>query len=220
MLKLSRIIVIISIFLLVSVFSFATLRPIQVLPRISVGPGFSLTNQDGERLTNEDVRGQFVLYNFVYTSCDAPCSQMNATMQQLQQRLDTLDTGDIPVRLITISIDPAQDTPEQLRAYAEELGADTEQWEFLTGDPDQLKNIIGGAFSTYYEQQPDGSFNFDPAFILTDGWGILRAEYRTATPDLDRIERDIRLIAQEARNSKGASRYAYEAAHLFLCYPR
>ena len=69
-------------------------------------------------------------------------------------------------------------------------------------------------------QQEDGTFKFDPAFILVDGWGIMRAEYRTAAPEVDLIMRDIDLVTTEARNSTGAARYAYEAAHLFVCYPR
>jgi protein SCO1/2 len=56
--------------------------------------------------------------------------------------------------------------------------------------------------------------------MLVDGSGIIRAEYRTATPDMAIIERDINLLLEEAENIDGPSRYAYEAAHLFLCYPR
>lgn len=220
MISFPRYLLIFPVLLLVSVFSFATLRPIQVLPRIAVGPGYAFTNQDGERVTNEDLRGSFVLYNFTYTRCADPCPQTGATMRALQQRLQTVDTGGIPVRLVTISFDPGHDTPQQLQAYAQEWGADGEQWQVVTGDPFLLKQVIGNGFRTYYQQQEDGSFEFDPAFVLTDGWGILRAEYRTATPDPETVARDVRLIAQEARNSQGAARYAYEAAHLFLCYPR
>ncbi|MCS7040866.1 MAG: hypothetical protein NZP34_14765, partial [Caldilineales bacterium] len=60
----------------------------------------------------------------------------------------------------------------------------------------------------------------DPVYILVDGWGIIRREYRyrTLTPDVDRIVRHIGVLAEEVRNSRGAARLAYEAAHLFLCY--
>ena len=68
-----------------------------------------------------------------------------------------------------------------------------------------------------------------PAFV---GWGIIRAEYRqyesterlslsegTTDIDPDVILRDIGLIVEEVRNSKGVASAAYEAAHLFACYP-
>jgi protein SCO1/2 len=57
-------------------------------------------------------------------------------------------------------------------------------------------------------------------FVLVDGAGIIRARYRTATPALEMLQRDIELLATEAYNSQGVLRYAYEAAHLFLCYPQ
>ena len=60
----------------------------------------------------------------------------------------------------------------------------------------------------------------DPVFALVDGWGVLRAVYRTATPDVEILKRDLRLVVQEVQNSTGVNRYAYEAAHLFLCYPK
>ena len=56
----------------------------------------------------------------------------------------------------------------------------------------QLKNVIGGGFGAYYDQAEDGSFVFDPQFVLVDGWGIRRAAYRTANPDPALIERDLR----------------------------
>ena len=70
----------------------------------------------------------------------------------------------------------------------------------------------------YYGPSDDGGFDYDPAMMLVDGWGILRAEYRTPTPKLETVVRDVRLLIDEAENSEGVARYAYEAAHLFLCY--
>lgn len=206
--------------LLVGVFAFVTLRPIQVLPRITLAPGFSLLDQSGTQLTNEDLRGHLVLYNFSYTNCAAPCQTTSETMQALQTRLDELDAGGIPVRLVTISVDPERDTPEVLHAHAAALGADPAVWSFATGPAERLKWIIGAGFGVYYAPRDDGSIALDPAFMLVDGAGILRATYRTATPDVERILRDLGLIVEEVQNSEGAARYAYEAAHLFLCYPR
>lgn len=200
--------------------AFAIFQPIQVLPRISLAPGFAFTDQDGNRLTSEDLRGSLVLYNFTYTRCADPCPETSTAFGQLQAALAEVDTGDIPLEFVTISFDPEHDTPAVLRAYADELGADTSTWHFVTGEPSQLKTVIGGGFSTFYEERADGSFEFTPGFALVDGWGILRATYRTATPDPERFRRDLGLIIQEVRNSEGVNRYAYEAAHLFMCYPK
>jgi protein SCO1/2 len=202
-------------------FWFIGFQPIQVLPKISLGPGYILTDQNGEMFTHEDMRGSIVLYNFTYSGCEAPdCLETSSVMQEVQARLDEVDTGGIPVHMVTISFDPERDTPEALQAYAQELGADTDTWSFLTGSPERLKWAIGGGFSVYFNKKEDGAFTFDPAFMLVDGVGILRSEYRTDRPDVDTILRDIRLVAEEVANRQGVGNLAYDAAHLFLCYPR
>ena len=201
--------------------AFVTFQPIQVLPRVQLAPGFSLIDQDGNQLTNEDLRGHFVVYNFTYSGCRAPdCPQNDLILREVQQRLGELDSVETPISLVTISFDPEHDTPEVLQAYAQSLDADTEQWHFVTGDPTMLKAIIGGGFEVYYNQEEDGSWTFSPTMVLVDGWGIVRAIYhtRTVTPDPDRILRHFEVLEEEVRNSKGVARIGYEAAHLFLCY--
>lgn len=207
--------------LVVGAIAFKIFQPVQVVPRIRIAPGFSLTNQENERLTNEDLRGNFILYNFIYTGCPEPCNNLNQTMQEIQARLSEVELGNIPVQFVTISFDPENDSPKVLAAYAGNQKADPSQWNFATtDDPVLLKTIIGGGFEAYYNQKEDGSFTFDPKFVLVDGWGIIRGEYRyrTNTPDADRILRHIGVLAEEVRNSEGAATLAYEAAHYFLCY--
>lgn len=203
-----------------SVLAFSIFRPIQVLPRIRLSPGFSLTDQDGQRLTNEDLRGKIVLYSFGCAHCGPPGPQSTQTMREVQDRLDEVDFGEIPFKMVTISFDPEHDTPDVLRAYAEEAGADPDLWCFVTGDPTRLKHILGGGFEVYYEPNEDGSFAFDQVFVLVDGWGIIRGDYRylTVAADTDRILRHIGVLVEEVQQSEGSARLAYEAAHFFLCY--
>lgn len=207
--------------IMVSAFAFKVFQPIQVLPRMQLSPAFDLTDQDNERLTSEDLRGQFVLYSFTYTNCAVPCYNINETMQEVQSRLNEVQLDGIDVSFVTISIDPERDTPEVLNSYAKSIGADTNKWKFATTtNKALLKTIIGSGFETYYEDKGNGEFSLDPAFVLVDGWGIVRAEYRyqTEVSNADRILRHLGVLADEVRNSKGSAKLAYEAAHLFLCY--
>jgi protein SCO1/2 len=203
-----------------SVLAFSIFRPIQVLPRIRLSPGFSLTDQDGQRLTNEDLRGKIVLYSFGCAHCGPPGPQSIQMMREVQDRLDEVDFGEIPFKMVTISFDPEHDTPDVLRAYAEEAGADPDLWRFVTGDPTRLKYILGSGFEVYYKPNEDGSFTFDQVFVLVDGWGIIRGDYRyqTVATDTDRILRHIGVLVEEVQQSQGSARLAYEAAHFFLCY--
>lgn len=206
--------------LVAGLLAFVILRPIQVLPRIAVAPGFVVLDQDGHPLTSEDLRGAITLYSFSYSACRPPCPDTTAVMQAVVRQLPRVDTQGVPVRLVTLSVDPARDTAEALRAFGAWYGADFKQWRFATAEAGRLKHLVGGGFGLYYQARPDGTLALDPAFMLVDGNGLLRAEYRTASPNLDLILRDIRLLAKEAVNSAGPGRLAYEAAHLFVCYPR
>lgn len=204
--------------------AFATFKPILVLPRMALAPGFLLTDQAGARLTNEDLRGRLVLYNFTYTNCVAPCPETGAVMAAVQALLPTLATQGLPVALVTLSFDPDRDNAAQLARYANHFGADPAVWRLATGEAMPLKYIIGGGFGVYYQAntapEAKGDFTFEPTFVLVDGAGIVRAKYRTATPDLAILQRDIELVAKEAAASTGAGRLVYEAAHLFVCYPK
>lgn len=207
--------------LVLAALAFKIFQPVQVVPRIRLAPGFSLTDQNGQRLTNEDLRGSFVLYNFIYTRCLEPCGGLNQTMQEIQARLDEVELGEIDMQFVSISFDPEHDTPAVMRAYADSLGADEAHWKFVTATEETLlKTIIGSGFEAYYNQNDDGSFSFDPKFVLVDGWGVIRGEYRyqTQVPDTDRILRHIGVLAEEVINSQGTASLAYEAAHYFLCY--
>lgn len=201
---------------IVAILLFVTVRPVLVLPRIRLAPGYMLVNQDGERVSHETLRGHIVLYNMVFTDCGEVCDESWALMADLQRELATLNS-EIPIDLVTISVDPA-DTPERLRAYADAKGVDTNRWHLLTGDPEQIKYVVGAGFYTYYTVEAD-SVKLEPSLMVVDGVGILRAEYRRGIPSVSIALRDIDLLLTEARNSTGITKYAYEAAHLFLCYP-
>jgi len=205
----------------VSAFAFKIFQPIKVLPRMQLAPAFNLIKQDGTSFTSEDLRGKFVIYNFIYTNCPSPCYNLDKTMQEIQSRLGEVELDGIEVAFVTISFDPDRDTADALNVHAESLQANTDKWSFATTtNKSLLKTIIGSGFETYYEDKADGTFAFDPSFVLVDGWGIVRAEYRyhTEVSDADRIIRHLGVLADEVRNSSGTAKLAYEAAHLFLCY--
>jgi len=202
---------------IVAVVLFAVLRPIKVLPRIRLAPGYALVDQNGARVSSEEMRGQITLYGFTSTGCGPLCAESEDLMAEIAQQLESRDDH-IPVELVMIALDEENDTPEALRAYAASKGMEPAR-RLLTGDARQVKLVVGGGFSTFYEKDSSGQIQMDPALMLTDGVGILRAEYRGRLPSPAQILSAIDLLTEEAHNSTGLNRYAYEAAHLFLCYP-
>lgn len=136
---------------IVVVFLFVAARPVLVLPRISLAPAFVFTDQDNQRLSHGDLRGHIVLYNFTYTHCAAPCSQIDQRLHSVQEQIGQQGLG-VPVELVTISFDPERDSGDRLRAYARQIEADLDNWHFVSGDPTQLKDVVGGGFNTKFIQ--------------------------------------------------------------------
>lgn len=229
------------VLLVTAIMSFTIFRPIQVLPRVALGPGFGLVDTSGAKITNETMRGKIVLYSFTYTHCTKACPQLMEKMREVRERMAEVDLGDVEFELVTITIDPERDTSAILTEYAAGYGAESTAgmppWYFVTGtDPKLVKIMVSSGFELFHEKTAatgdNYNYKFVPMAVLIDGWGIIRAEYRQyedterlsfseGTTDIDPniILRDIGLVAQEARNSRGVAKSAYEAAHLFACYP-
>lgn len=202
----------------VAVMAFVVFQPVKVLPRMQLAPGFALTDQDGQALTSEDLRGNITLYSFTYSHCPADCPPATARLRELQQQLGQRPSGGVPVKLVTVTVDAERDTPSVLRDFGAQLGADFDGWAFATGDETRLRRVVANGFGLFFARRPDGSFELDQRMYLVDSLGLIRAEYSFFVPTLERLLRDIRLLTEEAVNSQGMARYVYEAAHLFACY--
>jgi protein SCO1/2 len=109
-------------------------------------PRVSLRSQDGATLAFTDAidDGRPVLLNFIYTSCTAICPPMTRIFAEVQERLGADRSR---VRIVSVSIDPEQDTPKRLKDYARQFGAG-EQWLFLTGSS-AASTTVQKAFNSY-----------------------------------------------------------------------
>lgn len=90
-------------------------------PRLAVireAPGFTLVTQDGGTLRLADLRGTVVVVSFVFTTCNGTCPATTHRLSQIQEELKRrrLFRGG-RVRILSITLDPARDTPEVLRNY-------------------------------------------------------------------------------------------------------
>jgi len=197
--------------------AFALWRPVQVVPLLHPAPLLTFRDANGFPVTSAGLDGTIVLLQFSALRCAAPCPDGHAALQAIQRRFDA-SPPPVPVRLVTVVLD-AGATSAALRARETAMGAAPRWWRAAAGDARALKNAIGAGFGVYYTADAAGRVAFEPATILVDGRGIVRAEYRTASPDVRRLARDLDLVVREAA-SRGPVRAAYAAAHLFLCYPR
>jgi protein SCO1/2 len=191
-----------------AIVGFAVFRPITVLPRSTIAPGFAFTDANGRPVTSESLRGRMVLYSFADADCIGACAAQQAAVRETYARL-AAQPAEPPIAFVTVRVDGA--TAAAPPAPPAQPGR---EWHVLSGDAAALKRTAGAGFGVFYDDA-----TLEPALILVDGWGIRRAEYRMPQPSPDVLTRDLTLLLDEARNSTGMARYAYEAAHLFLCYP-
>ena len=204
----------------VAVLAFAIVQPIKVLPRIRVAPGYALTDQSGASFNSETVRGTVTLYSFAPLECGEACEQMAETMREVQRRLPAeVDLGEAEYSLVTIALADAP-SPEALTAAAGSAGADGPEWRWIGGEWDRVRTVVGTGFRRYFERIESGEVVFDPGFVLVDGDGVIRGEYKyqTLASDADKLVRQFAILGDEIRLSHGVAGLAYEAAHLFSCY--
>ena len=110
-----------------------------------VVPDSTFVDQDGKKRAFKSFRGSTVVLTFIYTRCPLPtfCPMMDRHFVAIQERMHD-DPLLKKVHLVTISFDPAYDTPAVLKKHARELNADLNRWTFLTGEPEAIEKF-GGA---------------------------------------------------------------------------
>lgn len=138
---------------------------------------FSLTDRTGRTVTRADLAGKFLVVDFLFTSCSLTCPAVNRQMTEIQR----LTAGQPDVRLISLTVDPRDDTAPVLAKYGEQFGADTNRWLLLTGDRDELYRLIGGSFLSQDVGDPfsymPGNFVHTERIAVVDTRGRVRAYF-------------------------------------------
>jgi protein SCO1/2 len=113
----------------------------------------NLLDADGRRvrLLSDVVGDKIVVVSFIYTTCTDVCPMVSHTLSQLQEQLGSLLESE--VRLVSLTVDPARDTPATLKAYSARYGA-RPGWKWLTGAaPDVTQALKGfGVYSADFDQ--------------------------------------------------------------------
>lgn len=119
-----------------------------------VGGPFSLVNQDGKRVTEKDFLGKYMLVFFGYTFCPDVCP---TELQVMTAALDQMGPQADRIQPVFVSIDPARDTPDVLKAYVGNFGP---RLVGLTGTPEEVANIAK-AYRVYYAKAGNSNSTTD-----------------------------------------------------------
>lgn len=155
-------------------------RASEALPVIGPVADFSLTNQNGQPVTLEDLKGHVWLADIIFTRCAGPCPEMTRKMKDLQEALPASSSA----RLVTLTTDADYDTPEVLARYADRYDADDQRWIFLTGDKVAIANLaIDSLKLTAVKKPPEQRttpndlFVHSTIFVVVDKQGRLRGAF-------------------------------------------
>jgi protein SCO1 len=150
---------------------------------------FQLTSQTGRPFDSKSLEGHVWVADFFFTSCPGPCPMMSQKLGEIQRQ-----TADLPdVKIVSFTVDPSNDTPAALTAYAKRFKADSVRWYFLTGDLAALNDIGRNGFKL---NSVDGSTVHSTRFALVDKRMQVRGYYSTDEDGfMPKLIRDIRNLA-------------------------
>jgi protein SCO1/2 len=145
-------------------------------------PEFSLTDQTGASFSSSALTGRVALLDFVYTHCTDACPLLSATFAQAQRKLADEKLLGSKVMLVSLSVDPEHDTPSVLAEYGRQFKADPAGWKLLTGDWEQVYDVVTGfKIATRPPRPPAGApapggteLSHTTRIVLLDGQGQVR----------------------------------------------
>jgi len=154
---------------------------------------FSLTNQNGETITQETYKDKIYVADFFFTTCQTICPIMTDHMSLIQKEI----INDDDVMLLSHSVTPKIDSVAQLKKYAKEKGVIDRKWNLVTGDKKQIYEL---ARKSYLAVKTDGNGDaYDMIhtenFMLIDKNRQIRGFYDGTKPeDIDQLLQDIETL--------------------------
>ena len=136
-------------------------------------PDVTVQDQNGKSLNfyTDLVKGKVVAINFIFTTCTTICPPLTATFRRVQQQLAAENSS---VQLISVSVDPAIDTPERLRDFAGKFKAEP-GWAFVTGNTSDINSLLqqlGVAVTNKNDHTPMVLIGNDEAGYWTRAYGL------------------------------------------------
>ena len=150
---------------------------------------FELIERSGKKVTKADLLGKPWVACFIFTNCVGPCRIISKRMNELQTWVKESD-----VLLVSISVDPKNDTPERLRGYADNMAADEHRWLFLTGDKDVIYRLARDDFETSVGELAGEPFHTNNLYHINEE-GCIIGKYNAL------IEEEMNALKQKLRDS-------------------
>lgn len=171
--------------------TFAACRHHSDLPKMFPVPNASLVSEAGKPVQLASMNGYVTVYDFIFTNCAASCPVMTRSMQLVTKKIDPA----LPVRFVSISVDPARDTPAVLQEYARRVRNNDTRWTFLTGDPQTVTRLSIDGFKL---AATTDTLLHSAKFAIADKTGTIREYYSGIDDDsVEHVVDSVRDLAKE-----------------------
>lgn len=142
-------------------------------------PYFEFINQEGNKITRDDLLGHVYITDFFFATCPTICPKMTTNMSYLQEKFK--DNKNL--RFLSITVNPEHDSVSVLKEYAKKVHADTRNWDFVTGNKDSIYDIAFNGFfvSTQRDSIAPGGFLHSGMLILVDKNAHIRGYFDGTT---------------------------------------
>lgn len=157
---------------------------------------FSLTNQEGETFSHNDLKGKVYVADFFFTSCPSICPKMTKNLQRVAKEMKAEED----FKIISFTVDPGNDTVEKLKEYATEHKIEAKQWNLLTGDKETIYElgVYGYLLSAQEDALAPGGFLHSGQFVLVDKEKRIRGVYEGTNPkEMDKLIEDAKILMDE-----------------------
>ena len=167
------------------------------LPKLGEVPSFTLTDQGGASFSKAALLGTPWVANTFFTSCRSICPNLMSKVSDLHSRTASFEP---PVRFISITVDPDNDTPKALAEYRRTVGA-SPRWTFLTGEFGAIRHLVVEGFHTAMGQRKpnepaEQDISHSGKLFLVDAAGHIRGYFRADDAGVDAAIKALKVLTQ------------------------
>lgn len=169
---------------------------IQYVKKFHTIAPFSMTNQNGETITEGDYENNIYVADFFFTTCPSICPIMTKNMAALQESLSEYSQ----VKLLSFSVTPAIDSVAQLKRYAIKNNIDDSRWNLVTGDKKEIYALARKSYLVVKDDGDGGPYDMihTENFVLVDAQKRIRGYYDgTQATAMDTLLEDIKILVAE-----------------------
>lgn len=160
---------------------------------------FSLTNQNGEKITQKNYENKIYIADFFFTTCPTICPIMTDNMTYLQEKL----LKNKNILLASFSVTPDIDNVEVLKDYALEKGVLSYKWNLLTGDKKMIYDLARKSYLVVKNDGDGGKYDMihTENFVLIDKEKRIRGFYDgTNKEEMEKLLNDVEILKNSYKN--------------------